>query len=290
MFVDKLRNCQLRTEQQLKQSFLSLPESRLKDGMTYATLSGGKRLRAFLVMESAFMFDVDLASADLVAAAVECLHAYSLVHDDLPSMDDDSLRRGLPTVHVNWDEATAILVGDALQSLSYEILTSKNLTSDPKINNKLVNSLAIASGAAGMALGQMQDILAEKGDKSSTIEEIKKLQMNKTGALIQWSAMAGACLAGQCEQVLAPYSKALGLAFQITDDILDIEGNTFIVGKKVRKDTKAGKATFVSLMGLDQAKHEVKLLISEACDSLSEFGSEADGLRQLADYVISRKK
>ena len=134
MFVDKLRNCQLRTEQQLKRSFLSLPESRLKDGMTYAALSGGKRLRAFLVMESAFMFDVDLASADLVAAAVECLHAYSLVHDDLPSMDDDSLRRGLPTVHVNWDEATAILVGDALQSLSYEILTSKNLTSDPKIN------------------------------------------------------------------------------------------------------------------------------------------------------------
>jgi farnesyl diphosphate synthase len=258
MFVDKLRNCQLRTEQQLKRCFLSLPESRLKDGMTYAVLSGGKRLRAFLVMESAFMFDVDLASADLVAAAVECLHAYSLVHDDLPSMDDDSLRRGLPTV--------------------------------PKINNKLVNSLAIASGAAGMALGQMQDILSEKSDKFCTMEEITKLQMNKTGALIQWSAMAGACLAGQCEQVLAPYSKALGLAFQITDDILDIEGNTFIVGKKVRKDTKAGKATFVSLMGLDQAKHEVKLLISEACDSLSEFGSEADGLRQLADYVISRKK
>ena len=208
MFVDKLRNCQLRTEQQLKQSFLSLPESRLKDGMTYAALSGGKRLRAFLVMESAFMFDVDLASADLVAAAVECLHAYSLVHDDLPSMDDDSLRRGLPTVHVNWDEATAILVGDALQSLSYEILTSKNLTSDPKINNKLVHSLAIASGAAGMALGQMQDILSEKSDKFCTMEEITKLQMNKTGALIQWSAMAGACLAGQCEQVLAPYSKA----------------------------------------------------------------------------------
>ena len=191
---------------------------------------------------------------------------------------------------MNWDEATAILVGDALQSLSYEILTSKNLTSDPKINIKLVNSLAIASGAAGMALGQMQDILAEKGDKSSTIEEIKKLQMNKTGALIQWSAMAGACLAGQCEQVLAPYSKALGLAFQITDDILDIEGNTFIVGKKVRKDIKAGKATFVSLMGLDQAKQEVKLLISEACDSLNEFGSKADGLRELADYVILRKK
>jgi len=141
-----------------------------------------------------------------------------------------------------------------------------------------------------MALGQMQDILSEKSDKFSTMEEIKKLQMNKTGALIQWSAMAGACLAGQCEQVLAPYSKALGLAFQITDDILDIEGNTFIVGKKVRKDTKAGKATFVSLMGLDQAKQEVKLLISEACDSLNEFGSKADGLRELADYVISRKK
>ena len=290
MFVDKLKNCQLRTERQLKRSFLSLPESRLKDGMTYAVLSGGKRFRAFLVMESAFIFDVDLASADLVAAAVECLHAYSLVHDDLPSMDDDSLRRGLPSVHVNWDEATAILVGDALQSLSYEILTSENLALDPKINNKLVNSLAIASGAAGMALGQMQDILAEKSDKSSNMEEIKKLQMNKTGALIQWSAKAGACLAGQCAQVLGPYSKALGLAFQITDDILDIEGNIFIVGKKVRKDIKAGKATFVSLMGLDQAKQEVKLLISEACDSLNEFGSKADGLRELAAYVISRKK
>jgi farnesyl diphosphate synthase len=290
MFIERLRNCQLRTEKQLKLSFLRLPESRLKDGMTYAVLNGGKRLRAFLVMESSFIFDVNLANADQVAAAVECLHAYSLVHDDLPSMDDDSLRRGLPTVHVKWDEATAILVGDALQSLSYEILSSQNLTSDPKVSNRLVNSLANASGAAGMALGQMQDILAENSDKPLTMEEIKNLQMNKTGALIQWSAMAGAHLAGGCEQILAPYSNALGLAFQITDDILDIEGNTSIVGKKVCKDTKAGKATFVSLMGLDQAKQEVKMLIAEACDSLNELGSKAEGLRELAHYLISREK
>ena len=289
-FSDKLKDCQIRTEKRLRFNFKVLPDSSLKEGMLYAALNGGKRLRAFLVMESSSIYGVDASVADQVASAVECMHAYSLVHDDLPSMDNDNLRRGLPTVHIKWNEATAILVGDALQSFSFKILSAQDLLINPEISNQLINSLADATGAEGMVLGQMQDIMAESSEQPLTISEIKSLQINKTGALIQWSAIAGAILSGKSHYDLEKYSKALGLAFQITDDILDIEGKKNIVGKNVNKDLEAGKATFVSLMGLDQAKQEVKMLIAEACDSLSDFGPKADGLRELARYLMLREK
>ena len=290
MFEKKLQDCKNKTEARLRDRFANLPESSIKDAISYAVLNGGKRLRAFLVWESSSIFDIDPVAVEHVAAAVECLHAYSLVHDDLPSMDNDCLRRGLPTVHVKWDEATAILAGDALQSLSFEFLSAEDLFLNPIVKLNLINSLAEASGMNGMVLGQMQDMLFEQRQDHIGIDEISAMQNNKTGKLIQWSAKSGAVMAQKRDSALESYSDSLGLAFQITDDILDIEGLSDELGKTPRKDLIAGKATFVSLMGLDQAKYEVKVLISKACDALDEYGSKAEGLRELAKYIGSRKK
>ena len=255
--------------------------------MRYAA-HGGKRLRGFLVLESARMLGVGPAHAISAAAAVEALHAYSLVHDDMPCMDDDALRRGLPTVHVKWDEATAVLAGDALQTLAFELLTDPTLGSgDRRI--ALVAGLAQASGAQGMVLGQALDIAAETAARPLRLDEITALQAGKTGALIRFSAEAGAILAGADPAPLRRYATALGLAFQIWDDVLDVTGDAALTGKAVGKDAAAGKATFVSLLGLDAAKRRARSLIDEAEAALSVYGPAAGNLIDCARFVIARE-
>lgn len=255
--------------------------------MAHAT-GGGKRLRGFLVLETARLHGVFPAAAIWPATAIEALHAYSLVHDDLPCMDDDDLRRGLPTVHRKWDEATAVLAGDALQTLAFELVTAPEVGS-AEARIKLAQTLAIASGAQGMVLGQALDIAAETADVPLTLDEITTLQQGKTGALIAWSAMAGPRMTGDDTAPLAAYSKAVGLAFQIADDILDVEGDSATVGKATGKDADAGKATFVSLMGLDGAKRRAEELVQSAVDALDIYGDDADVLRDTARFVIARK-
>ena len=256
--------------------------------MRYA-VQGGKRLRAFLVLESAAMLGVPPEQAVSAAAAVEALHAYSLVHDDLPCMDDDDLRRGQPTVHVKWDEATAVLAGDALQTLAFELLTDPALGSAER-RMALVASLARASGAEGMVLGQALDIAAETAATPLTLAQITRLQAGKTGALNRWSAEAGAVIAGQDPGPLGRYATALGLAFQIADDILDIEGDADKAGKRLRKDAGAGKATFVSLLGMDGAKTRARALVAEAGVALQPYGARAETLVAAAEFVIARER
>ena len=255
--------------------------------MRYAA-NGGKRLRGFLVLESARMLGLSANHGLSAAAAVEALHAYSLVHDDMTCMDDDALRRGLPTVHVKWDEATAVLAGDALQTLAFELLADPALGSgDTRI--ALVAGLARASGAEGMVLGQALDIAAETAARPLTLEEITALQAGKTGALIRFSAEAGAILAGADPAPLRRYATALGLAFQIWDDVLDVTGDAAVTGKAVGKDAAAGKATFVSLLGLEPAKARAKSLIDEAEAALSGYGPAAQNLIDCAHFVIARE-
>lgn len=257
------------------------------NGMRYA-LEGGKGLRAFLAIESAKLHGVSPDAARFPAAAVEALHAYSLVHDDMPCMDDDDQRRGRPTVHRKWDESTALLVGDALQSLAFE------LTTDPKIGSgearaALARSLAQAAGARGMVLGQAQDIAAETAVVPLTLDEITELQCLKTGALIEWAAQAGPRIAGSDTSALLAYSQALGLCFQITDDLLDVEGDEAAVGKALRKDSDAGKATFVSLLGVAGARARARELADAACASLAPYGAAAEPLKDAARFVVERR-
>ena len=255
--------------------------------MRYA-VQGGKRLRAFLVMESARLHGVGPESAVSAAAAVEALHAYSLIHDDMPCMDDDDLRRGLPTVHVKWDEATAVLAGDALQTLAFELLCDPALgAADRRL--VLVAGLARASGAQGMVLGQALDIAAETAPSPLSLPEITRLQAGKTGALICFSAEAGALIAGADPGRLRAYAQALGLAFQIADDILDVEGCEAATGKRVGKDAEAGKATFVSLLGLEGARARARDLVQQAENALSPYGAAASALIEAARFVISRQ-
>ena len=256
--------------------------------MRYA-VQGGKRLRAFLVLESAAMLGVPPEQAVSAAAAIEALHAYSLVHDDLPCMDDDDLRRGQPTLHVKWDEATAVLAGDALQTLAFELLTDPALGAAER-RVALVASLARASGVEGMVLGQALDIAAETAATPLTLAQITRLQAGKTGALIRWSAEAGAVIAGQDPGPLGRYATALGLAFQIADDILDIEGDADKAGKRLRKDAGAGKATFVSLLGMHGAKARARALVAEAGDALQGYGPRAETLIAAAEFVIARER
>ncbi len=256
--------------------------------MRYAT-TGGKRLRAFLVRESARVCGADPARAIWPACAIEALHAYSLVHDDLPCMDDDDLRRGQPTVHVKWDEATAVLCGDALQSLAFELVSCPETHDDPAVRADLTLSLAKASGAEGMVLGQALDIAAETADRPLTLDEITHLQNGKTGALITWSATAGARLAQSDLAPLKTYGDALGLAFQIADDILDVESDAATLGKATQKDAGAGKATFVSLLGLGEAKRRASALVNTACDALSCYQTNTDLLRDVAQFVVTRR-
>ena len=272
---------------------LPLPEgaeARLVEAMRYACLGGGKRLRAFVVIQGAKLFGVDTDCALRVAASVEMLHAYSLVHDDLPSMDDDDLRRGKPSTHKAFDEATAILAGDALQTRAFEILAAPDTHANPEARAELVLALAHASGAQGMVGGQMIDMLAE--GRSLTREEITRLQALKTGRLIQYSAEAGALLGRaplQQRHALAAYGRDLGAAFQIADDLLDATGTTEETGKTAGKDAEAGKATLVSVLGVERARLQAEALATQAVDHLGSFDESADPLRALAAYVVDRR-
>jgi farnesyl diphosphate synthase len=256
------------------------------DAMRYA-VRGGKRLRGFLVLEGARMLGVPEARAVSAAAAIEALHAYSLVHDDLPCMDDDDLRRGQPTVHKKWDEATAVLAGDALQTLAFELLCDPALGS-AEVRMELVAGLAKASGIDGMVLGQALDIAAETAGRSLKLEEITALQAGKTGALIGFAAEAGAVIAGADRAPLRRYAAALGLAFQIADDILDVTGDEAKTGKRLHKDAEAGKATFVSLLGLEGARARASELVAEAEAALAGYGNAATNLIAAARFVIAR--
>ena len=267
------------------------PRRRLYEAMRHAAIGGGKRLRPLLVCASADLFHVDRACALRVGVAVECIHVYSLVHDDLPCMDDDDIRRGRPTVHKAFDEASAVLAGDALHALAFEILADAETHPDPFVRIELVGELARASGPSGMAGGQMMDMVA--ADATFDLPTVTRLQQLKTGALIGFSVEAGAILAhvpAEGRARLRAYARDLGLAYQIADDLLDAEGNSAATGKAVNKDRDAGKATFVSLLGVERARQQANVLIDQAVGHLSNFGPEADVLRELARYVVERDR
>ena len=272
---------------------LPLPEGherRLIEAMRYATLGGGKRLRGFLVMEVAGLFGVAVACAARVAASVEMMHAYSLVHDDLPAMDDDDLRRGQPSTHRKFDEATAILAGDALQARAFEVLAEADTHADALARCELVAALGMASGGRGMAAGQMIDMVTE--GVALTAAEVGRLQALKTGRLIQYSAEAGAILgraAAPLRMQVMAYGRDLGAAFQIADDVLDAVGTTEGIGKTAGKDEAAGKATLVSLLGVERARMQAEMLAGQAAKHLDAFGPEADRLRALAGFVVQRQ-
>lgn len=270
----------------LEAAIAALPKGELADAMSYATV-GGKRVRAFLVMESARLSGVSDEAAVPVAAAVEALHAYSLIHDDLPAMDNDDLRRGMPTCHVQWSEATAILAGDGLQALAFQLLT-QDVIGDAEARVRLLAAFAAAVGAGGMVWGQALDIAAESASEPLDLKAIKRLQGSKTGALFRFAATAGPLIAGTDPETLDRYAGRLGLAFQIADDILDVTGDEETTGKRVGKDDAAGKATFVSILGLEGARAEARRLAGEAQAALDGYGDEAENLRDLARFVIER--
>jgi farnesyl diphosphate synthase len=283
MFRDRLDFSAEIVEKTIINYLKDFSEVKIVDAMRYS-LQGGKKLRAFFVLESSSLFDIDPDLAKWPASGIEAMHTYSLVHDDLPDMDNDDLRRGRPTVHKKWDVATAILVGDALQALSFEL----TLNSVVPNSNKLAYNLGKAAGAKGMVLGQALDISAEKSAASLSLNDIIKLQQGKTGALILWAVTAGAYMASEDVRPLENYAKAVGLAFQIADDLLDATGDQIKAGKKLMKDASANKATFVSLLGIDGAQKKARDLIDEACDSISIYGQRSQVLKQAAEFVISR--
>jgi farnesyl diphosphate synthase len=267
------------------------PELRLTEAMRYAALGGGKRLRAFLVMEGAALFNVDREQAARVGASAEMLHAYSLVHDDLPAMDDDDMRRGKPATHRAFDEATAILAGDALQARAFEVLADPETHSLAEARCELVAALAAAAGARGMAGGQMIDMLAPESDFGES--EIIRLQALKTGRLIQYCAEAGAILGRASvmqRHLMAAYGRDLGAAFQIADDLLDATGSAAELGKATRKDSGAGKATLVDIMGVERARAQALMLAEQAAGHLDSFGEGAAVLRELAAFTVQRRR
>jgi farnesyl diphosphate synthase len=267
-------------------------EARVFEAMRYSSLGGGKRLRAFFVLAGATLFKVGTQPALRTASAIEFVHAYSLIHDDLPAMDDDDLRRGKPTCHKQFDEATAILAGDALQALAFEVLAHEDTHGDPAVRTALVSELAKAAGARGMVGGQMLDLLAEQENSDQSIGAITHLQRLKTGALISFSCTAGAILGKASDPMrmaLAGYAHDLGLAFQIVDDLLDIEGSAEELGKATGKDEAAGKATFVSILGVERARAQAGMLARQAAAHLEPFGEAADLLRQATEFVVARR-
>ena len=267
------------------------PENRLIEAMRYSTLDGGKRLRPFFVLQTARLFNVAEQAALRVAAAIEMVHCYSLVHDDLPAMDDDDLRRGRPTCHKAFDEATAVLAGDALLTKAFEVVAGPATHSDPQVRCELVWELATASGAQGMVGGQMFDLRAAELDMD--VQAVTRLQNLKTGRLIGFACEAGAVLGKaprQLRNALKAYAHDLGLAFQIADDLLDVEGDPAQVGKGLHKDADAGKATFVSLLGVERARAQADMLSHQACGHLDCFDDKADLLREAARFVVERRQ
>ena len=266
------------------------PAERLLSAMRYSVFNGGKRLRPLLCFAAADAVAKADHHTETAAASIEMIHAYSLIHDDLPAMDDDDLRRGKPTCHIAFDEATAILAGDALLTYAFEVLGDAATHDDASVRADLVVALAQASGQAGMVGGQMIDLYAE--DHEFDVPEITRLQRMKTGALIAVSCDMGAILgtaSDQARHALRAYAHDVGLAFQIADDLLDVEGDEAEVGKKTGKDANAGKATFVSLLGVERAHEQAEMLSDQAREHLKVFGAEADPLRELSVFVVHRR-
>jgi farnesyl diphosphate synthase len=264
-------------------------EARVYDAMRYSALAPGKRMRPLLVLASARLFGVARRSALQVAAAIEMVHAYSLIHDDLPAMDNSDLRRGRPTCHKEFDDATAVLAGDGLLTMAFGVLADPDTHGDPAVRCELVAALAQAAGAAGMVGGQMIDLIAEK--QPLDIGAITRLQRMKTGALIAFCCEAGAALAkapAELRTALRGYAHDLGLAFQIADDLLDVEGSAADLGKPVGADAAAGKATFVSILGAERARAQAELLVRQAVAHLDLFTERAELLRQVARFVVTR--
>lgn len=278
-------------------SFFELPqgaEKRVAEAMLYSVANGGKRIRPFLVAQTALLFGITPQESLRTAMALEMLHSYSLVHDDLPSMDNDDLRRGQPTCHKKFDDATAILAGDGLLTYAFEILSDSKTISNPATRCELISLLSNAAGAYnGMVAGQMLDLYSEKNfathDQEAIIYRIEEM---KTGRLLRFACEAGAVLGSANQkqrQALITYSRKIGMTFQIADDILDIEGNPQLVGKTLNKDAAQGKLTFVSLYGLEPARQIAQKLTSEAIEALQIFGTQAQTLQDLATFIIERK-
>ena len=273
---------------------LPIPETRdarLVEAMRYSAIGTGKALRPLLTLTVGEMLSLPFEQALRIGVAIELLHTYSLIHDDLPAMDNDTLRRGKPTNHIQFDEATAILAGDALQARAFEVLTDTAVIPDRSVQAALVAELAKAAGMNGMVGGQMMDLIGEKDPLN--LDEIERMQSLKTGALLYFSCVAPAIANGESPETilaLGKYAQAVGLIFQITDDILDVEGQTELVGKTLGKDSEAHKSTFVSILGMDKAKQLVLSLKQRGEEALTEFGSKADDLRDILTYIIERKR
>jgi farnesyl diphosphate synthase len=299
-FLTRLDAVAAETETLLDRLLAATPEdgessrpARLIEAMRYSSLGGGKRFRPFLVVESAALFDVARGNALMAGAALECVHCYSLVHDDLPAMDNDALRRGQPTAHKKFDEATAILAGDGLLTFAFDILSRPQTHSDPAVRIELVNALARASGVGGMAGGQMLDLAAEGrfGALRHGESDVRMLQAMKTGALLRFACQAGGILAVATKvqrDALARYGSAVGEAFQIADDLLDIEGDPALVGKQTGKDAAAGKATMVTVLGVPGAKARLRELVAAAESALAPFGKAGAILIEGAHFVADR--
>ena len=294
---DKLNAALKRIQREVDAAFdalLPVPDdtrASLFEAMRYAAIGGGKRVRPLLLVATSELFGVNRDTAVRTSCAVEAIHVYSLIHDDLPCMDDDDLRHGKPTVHKTFNEATAVLAGDSLHALAFEILSDSNSVTDPFVRSELMKTLATASGMNGMAGGQVMDMAAES--VSYDLRAITRLQQLKTGALLAASVEMGAILGRIPPEGRAPlraYARDIGLAFQIADDLLDHEGDEAKAGKALRKDDEQGKQTFVSLMGVDQARDQARALVAQAAGHLSAYGEEADLLRTLAEFIVERDR
>ena len=265
------------------------PRARLIKAMRYAAIGGGKRIRPLLLTATAGLYGVDRDAAVRAGAAIEAIHVYSLIHDDLPCMDDDALRHGKPTLHLAFDEATAVLAGDSLHALAFEMLADPQTSEDPFVRIELVRALGTASGFSGMAGGQMMDLEAEKS--TFDLATVTRLQQLKTGALLGAAVEMGAILGHvpvEGRKHLRGYARDIGLAFQIADDLIDYEGDADKAGKAVGKDSEAGKETFIGLLGADRAREQARMLVDQAVGHLAQHGKEADLLRELAQYIVER--
>lgn len=277
-------------------AFLPVPDdtrARLVEAMRYATIGGGKRVRPLLLVSTAELYGVDRTTALRAGAAVEAIHVYSLIHDDLPCMDNDDLRHGKPTVHKVFGEATAVLAGDALHALAFEILADSGTSADPFVRSELIATLGMASGMNGMAGGQMMDMASDQNGIDYDLRAVTRLQQLKTGALLAASVEMGAILGKvppEGRAHLRAYSRDIGLAFQIADDLLDVEGDVEKAGKALRKDEQQGKQTFVTLMGVDKAREQARALVEQAVAHLGSHGIEADLLRSLARFIVERDR
>lgn len=291
-FEEQLKIARATVDQNLEK-WLPLPDNlsaRVVEAMRYASIGGGKAFRAFLILTTAKMFALPESNAINIATALEMIHAYSLIHDDLPSMDNDTMRRGKPTVHVQFDEATAILAGDALLTNAFEVLANEATHPDPAIRTKLIQMLAHLAGKDGMVGGQMIDLIGEK--QTLSLEQIEMLQDKKTGALLMFASIASAIAAKATDEqlnALKTYAKCIGLMFQITDDILDVVGDSSTVGKTLGKDKEETKSTFVSVLGLDAARQKAMELGLQAERALNIFGDEANTLKEAARFILERK-